>query len=482
MIYSWCLKELLYWRQRDVNYAFARERFQALNNTKRSTFLFNIRNRLVDITPKPEGVNDGPVQRAQVYRDFLQQTVDAFSLDLDVSLIIDLDDGGLELAELPVFVFQKPTGSKSVLLPDIDFLSFNFYTPHPQYNDRIGYDEKSISAIFVGSSSGGFVTGDSIASGAHPRIRSALFFRGNPKVHFHVPVVVQFDSPETKSYLADRGIGLGNRIEWPDQFRHRFLISVDGNGATCSRVAISLLSNGVLLKYASPHQLYYFQSLTPWLHYIPIENDADVSSILAFEERSPGYFEMIAQEAKFFAETYLTRHQAMKYTAWLLQMYAGIFSDEESGVQPIKHLPPQSSKLVTGFKFGILAHVKDKGDVWSLGSDWANSPGSDRWIEGFLVEPHEGIRRSQLRYQAILQGDLISEWTASGEFCGSRGQNRPIIGIRFELLGSAVDAVRLFYEGRFLDGSSSGLVAMGELCQSPTGEPLESFRIIIEAM
>jgi hypothetical protein len=55
-----------------------------------------------------------------------------------------------------------------------------------------------------------------------------------------------------------------------------------------------LKSNSVILKYDSPHDLYYSPILRQWVHYIPIENDKDILNIIELEKDNPGVFEYIS--------------------------------------------------------------------------------------------------------------------------------------------------------------------------------------------
>jgi hypothetical protein len=112
------------------------------------------------------------------------------------------------------------------------------------------------------------------------------------------------------------------RVPWSEQFPHKFIISVDGNGATCSRVVIALKSNSALLKYHSPHHLYYFKGLVPWLHYVPIVENNDIENIIKIERECPGAFASIAEEGRRFAETYINRQRVFQYVAELLTHYA----------------------------------------------------------------------------------------------------------------------------------------------------------------
>ena len=412
--------------------------------------------------------------------NFLQKTVSKFSLDINITMAVELDDGGLALDYFPIFSFQKISDTNAVLLPDIDFLHWNFYSTQPDYVDLIPYNKKKDSAIFVGASSGGYITRESIDARTHPRLKAAMFFADYAKVKFHVPLVVQYDAEETKELLHNLGIGTGHRIEWPEQFHHKFLISMDGNGATCSRVVISLKSNGVLLKYKSPHQLYYFNGLTPWLHFVPIENDGDIQSIVELEEKFPGYFKMIAYEGQKFAEAYLSRYPAMKYTAWLLKMYAACFDGSESDTTQTEETSINSLLADNGSEMEVLAHVQNSGDAWFSADGWISKPGSKNCLEGFSIESGGYIRKSDLRYQSLSANGVISKWSHAGEFCGTRGKNTPITGFRIQLLGDADLQFECVYHGSFVDGTEIGPTPVGEWCQTATPVPLEAFRLLVK--
>jgi hypothetical protein len=87
-------------------------------------------------------------------------------------------------------------------------------------------------------------------------------------------------------------------------------------------VAIALKSNSVLLKYDSPHHLYYFRGLLPWRHYIPISVHSDIENIIRIEQECPNTFASIAEEGRSFAETHLTRPRVLQYAAEVLTGYA----------------------------------------------------------------------------------------------------------------------------------------------------------------
>ena len=226
----------------------------------------------------------------------------------------------LHAQDTPIFQFQKPNGSSAILLPDIDFLGLDFYH-QPGYADKIPYQEKATSAIFVGGTSGQVNTVETVREPVAPRLQAGKHFRGHPDIHFLLTTLSRCQNAEAEQALRDLGFG-GPTVPWSEQFPHKFIISVDGNGATCSRVVIALKSNSALLKYNSPHHLYYFKGLVPWLHYVPIVEHGDIENIIKIERECPGTFASIAEEGRRFAETYINRQRVFQYVAELLTHYA----------------------------------------------------------------------------------------------------------------------------------------------------------------
>jgi hypothetical protein len=239
--------------------------------------------------------------RALLYQRLIKRAVQTYCPDIDVVIPFDLDDHGWESKTAPLFAFQKPLGSKALLLPDPDFLSHDFYRYDTVW-DEIPYHQKRLSAVFSGSTTGGFTSGGNFEP--IPRVKSALFFKNSEVVDFRLPLICQAD-PEGEQILREMGFGAENYLGWEDQYAHKFIISVDGNGATCSRVVMALSSNSALLKYHSDLILYYFKGMTPWYHFVPIGSDGDVHDIIEIERNEPGFFKPIADAGKVFWRNYL---------------------------------------------------------------------------------------------------------------------------------------------------------------------------------
>ena len=99
----------------------------------------------------------------------------------DTMFIMDIGDMPSPSLDTPLFQFQKPRGSHSILLPDIDFIGLDYYH-HSAVADRLLYQEKATSAIFVGGTSGQTNTVETIRTPVSPRLRVAKHFRGRPDI------------------------------------------------------------------------------------------------------------------------------------------------------------------------------------------------------------------------------------------------------------------------------------------------------------
>ncbi len=486
-IWSWAVRETAFWLAQKPNRDQAIAKFMLLNATDPSVYLLHIQNGEVTIADKPATLADlkqSDRHRASLYRDYIQMVVARFCPHLTTQLVIDTADARRRNDDIPIFVFQKPPQCNEILLPDVDFFHHNFYDTDDAYKDRMPFSDKGCHAIFVGSTTGGPLTENLSTVLSLPRVRSALHFRRSRDISFLLPNIVQCDSPAAEEFLRGLGFGGGERVSWPEQLREKFIISMDGNGATCSRVIIALRSNSVLLKYDSPHSLYYFSGLCPWTHYIPIRDDTEIQRIVDAERRHPGLFSHVAHAGREFAEAYLTRQGTMLYTAWLLELYERCFRDQgadptcsgsygsvtEGRVPAWQSTPP---------RLEVLAHVQDTGDKRSDLSGWVGVPGSGKWIEGLSVDGGCDIVPSDIECTAVLRGGATLV-VGGGGFAGTRGQATPLIGFRLSLGGEAVARYVGSYEATFVDGSVTGPLAFGDLCVAEGNAPLEALRVSLQ--
>jgi hypothetical protein len=127
----------------------------------------------------------------------------------------------------------------------------------------------------------------------------------------------------------------------------------------------------------------------------------------------------------------------------------------------------------------IVAHVQRVGDVAGRIGDWVGTRGSGQWIEGFSLSPGDGVKPTDVEYQAVLGRGWLSPWIEGGKFCGSRGMALPLLGLKARLKGAAAKTHECSYTASFVDGSAVGPVPAGEACEAESLAALEAFQIVI---
>lgn len=319
------LNELTPWAVRAPDPARIAAEHARLNVAHPSIFLLDLGPGGARVVGKPAFPSQAPrllavcAHRAELYAAFLSAAVAAHGLSSPLRIAVDVHDDATDHAAAPVFGFQKRRGAATVLLPDVDLIRGE--PDLDRFADRRPYEAKAARGVFAGSTTGpGAVTTEALADGTIPRIRAAFFFRGREEVDFRLPKLVQCDSPAVETRLRELGFGVG-ALSWPEQLESRFLLSMDGNGATCSRIATALASNSVLLKYESEHVLFYSVLMQPWLHYVPVSGDEEVLDAIRLERRHPGYFRTVAAAGTALARAVLTRSAQLRYAAELLEAY-----------------------------------------------------------------------------------------------------------------------------------------------------------------
>ena len=319
------------------------EELERINSTRRTIVILKVEGGRIEIAEKPSFFQDtdfrlpidATIVRVLHYYRFLEPVIKSHFPEVRSLFAIELEDGHFPTQDVPIFAFQRPFldhvdfGSNNVLLPDIDFLQHDFYQG-AEHEDTVPFGLKRAKAIFVGSTTGRPINHRVIDMLELPRLRSAMFFRDRVRVDFRLPNIVMCETAEVAERLKQMGFGVGH-CSWQEQLNNRFLISMDGNGATCSRIALALKSNSVLLKYNSVNQLFYFPLLRPWLHYVPIGCDQEVEQVLAMSDREPDLFLMIAEGSHSFYSEFLVRPQIERYCYHLLKRYFSLTASARLG-------------------------------------------------------------------------------------------------------------------------------------------------------
>lgn len=474
-LHGWAMREMAPWRLRGVNRIDAERFCEKLNVEHSWAAAYRFANGDASLVPRGDGRARAPghERRAELYSNFFKEVARILPPAFETTILVNLDDQCWEDFEFPIFCFQKRRGAVNPLVPDIDFLGGAFYEG-PLFSDQLLYRDKSSTAVFTGGTSGGLITEAVARTLSLPRLRAANFFQDSDRVDFRLPAITQAAVPAARKILENMPFCCKPRVEWPEQLRHKFIISMDGNGATCSRVVVALRSNSVLLKYDSDEVLYYFGALQPWVHYVPVTTDSDVEAIMDMELLDPEFFRAIAESGRRFASTYLSRVAVYEYTKALLTFYANSLS----GAQP-RSFPQSDAPLRdrAGETLALaIAHLPGFGDVPPDREGWAGRRGSGRPMEGFSMTAPVDLAH-HISYQAVLENGDLGPLTRVGEYCGTKGKGQPIFGFLVRLDDAAAGDLEAVYEAQFLDGQKVGPISGPELCRAPSNAPVEAFRV-----
>jgi hypothetical protein len=149
------------------------------------------------------------------------------------------------------------------------------------------------------------------------------------------------------------------------------------------------------------------------------------------------------------------------------------------GAEPGSAVRTPAARAVAPENADVVAHIQRSGDIPGAIGEWVGTRGSGHWIEGFSLAPREGIKPSEIEYQAVLGRGWLSPWIEGGKFCGSRGMALPLLGLKMRLKGAAAKTHECSYNASFVDGSAVGPVPAGETCEAESLAALEAFQIVI---
>eukprot|EP00242_Pyramimonas_sp_CCMP2087_P007601 CAMPEP_0198213736 /NCGR_PEP_ID=MMETSP1445-20131203/31958_1 /TAXON_ID=36898 /ORGANISM="Pyramimonas sp., Strain CCMP2087" /LENGTH=307 /DNA_ID=CAMNT_0043888481 /DNA_START=502 /DNA_END=1425 /DNA_ORIENTATION=- len=225
---------------------------------------------------------------------------------------------------VPILCFQRyDENYRAVLLPEIQMIYSDFYSKERTFRSQFSWDIKSSDkAWFRGGMTGPF------SGFRNQRVRMCSKWATHPNgsvfplEHWRLGLDCKLFTDENDSKLLRLGYEVNSTNKtslWADLLSNKYLLSMDGYGATCSRVFKSLLSNSVLLKLETKPKssLYYFSGLEAWQHFVPVQEN-NIGQIVTHLQRDDRLGRDISRAATQFALREITREKSVKYTHLLL--------------------------------------------------------------------------------------------------------------------------------------------------------------------
>lgn len=151
------------------------------------------------------------------------------------------------------------------------------------------------------------------------------------------------------------------------------------------------------------------------------------------------------------------------------------------------YLPPQAAMAPVGAAahgLQVLAHLARLGDVTVAPDQWLGGPAAPTRIEGFMLKWPTKPNDLGIRYSAVVAGQRPAEVRSvdAGEFAGTRGKGRPVLGIAMELSGPAARQYTIVAECMFLGAPAKRVSGTSISVSGPSGrEPLVGLKLAIVA-
>jgi hypothetical protein len=128
----------------------------------------------------------------------------------------------------------------------------------------------------------------------------------------------------------------------------------------------------------------------------------------------------------------------------------------------------------------VIVHVSGRGDQSGRFGEWIGERGPGLAIEGFSVKVPDGLSADDIEYQALLGKGWLSPWASAGEYCGSRGMDLPILGVRLRLSEAAAKRFNVRASALFADGSERGPLPAGELVALDNLQPVAALKFEVD--
>jgi hypothetical protein len=150
--------------------------------------------------------------------------------------------------------------------------------------------------------------------------------------------IVQAEEDAAEEMRLELAVGDEYYKDMDEQSKYKYALLLDGNSAPSSRMVTNLGSTSAIVKQASPYMEFYYHSLQPYIHYLPISNAIgdDIGSIIQWARAHDEEVKQMVVRANEFRCQNLRKDVIEPYIVDVFHMYAdrlenarGVFSTEE---------------------------------------------------------------------------------------------------------------------------------------------------------
>jgi hypothetical protein len=240
--------------------------------------------------------------------------------------LFNLDDGVDQEYGWPILGFaapQKLIAAKKVFLipaPEILDLSVqDFFSNVDQKANLYPWDRKVAKIFWRGSLTGSMPDNDDLFGSARLRFLHAV-----RDLQFVDARLTAYTHQHNHKFLQQikQLYPLTAKTNPGDAQAYKYLIDIDGNSASFTRMAWILYSNSLLFKPASENQQWYYDQLQPYVHYVPIAADFnDLESQFNWAQQNPQQAQAIAANGRELAREIFSKDRVLQAAAEALKRY-----------------------------------------------------------------------------------------------------------------------------------------------------------------
>lgn len=133
-----------------------------------------------------------------------------------------------------------------------------------------------------------------------------------------------------KNILDQLSVNKKTQVSEVDHLQYKYLLSIDGNAATGTRVPWIMYSSSVLVKQESTKIEWFYPAIKPYVHYIPInERLTDIFTQLKWLKSNDEEVKLISANAHNFVKNELMPEHIDSHVAIILNEYHKIQQDKE---------------------------------------------------------------------------------------------------------------------------------------------------------
>lgn len=240
---------------------------------------------------------------------YLKNVAQTCPLPINGRFAIGLYDSYNQDASLTgVLVFSRQKDNRGqILIPD--FYAINNYYGHTQIVDKLAFEQKEDTALFIGCT-----TGDSDPL-RNDRLKLCEWARGTPSVRAYISNIVQIEESAVANAYPMYQQLLHHNMTIEEQCTCKYLINVDGNTCAWDRLPWIMASNSICLKKISNNMNWYYPFLEEYKHYIPFD---DFNTILDVINNKTIDYNKYLTASHEFVSTFMSPSAHAMYTGFVL--------------------------------------------------------------------------------------------------------------------------------------------------------------------